>query len=606
MNGGQYVSVNVTAGMFYTFQTCGSSTFDSQITVYDNGGFNVLGYNDDACGLQSMVSYNCQTSGTVNVLLDEYNCMNTGACMDLTIDCSTALVLDSTNLPIVVINTIGGVQIPNQPKVDATMGVIYNGEGNMNHISDPYNEYYGNIGIEIRGSSSQMFPKKQYGFETRDPQGEPFDVTFFNMAYDNDWVLFAPYSDKSLMRNYLAYDMGWDCERWAPRTKFCEVFINGSYEGVYIFTERIKRKDGKVGTNDVEPDENSGNELTGDYIFKVDKTTSGGVIAWTSPYPPYNSTATIGFQMHDPELDSLTATQLNYIQNYVTTFEGILAGPNFDDPVNGFRAFADAESFIDFMLVNEVSKNVDGYRISTFLHKLRVSEGGKLIAGPLWDFNLAYGNANYCQGGQTSGWEIYFNQVCGGSLVNPFWWERMLQDTEFAHLTNCRYKELRQGPWNTDSLMQKIDSVASFLDDAQQRNFQRWPILGTYVWPNNFIGNTYQEEINYLKTWLTDRLTWMDQNMFGTCTDLGVEQLQTSQITVSPNPTSSYVEFHSNIPINDGTIEILDIDGKIILQNSINGAGKAVNLSGFETGMYYYKILNKNGIISSGKILKTN
>ena len=157
------------------------------------------------------------------------------------------------------------------------MGIIYNGEGVRNYMTDPFNEFDGNIGIELRGSSSQMFPKKQWGLETRDNFGNRNDVTLFNMAYDNDWILYAPYSDKSLIRNVMAYQMGRDLGGYAPRTKLCEVVLNGDYHGVYVLTEKIKRKDGKVGTNDVKPQDISGNELTGDYVIKIDKTTSGGV-----------------------------------------------------------------------------------------------------------------------------------------------------------------------------------------------------------------------------------------------------------------------------------------------------------------------------------------
>ncbi len=335
MYAGTYVTVSMQAGNMYTFTTCGNSSFDSQITVYDNTGTTVYGYNDDDCGLQSTVSVLATNNEVVHVLLDRYNCNNSSSsCMPLDIICDQPMTLDSSNLPIVVINTQNGASIPDTPKIDATMGIIYNGPGVRNYMTDPFNEYSGNIGIEVRGSSSQMFPKKQYSIETRDNFGNSNDITVFNMAYDNDWVLYAPYSDKSLIRNVLAYQMGWDLGDYAPRTKLCELVLNGEYRGVYVLTEKIKRKDGKVGTNDLEQWDNSGNELTGDYVLKIDKTTGGGVIAWTSPYPPYTGASqSIGFQLHDPPLDSLTTQQLNYIQNYITQFETALAGPNFDDHI---------------------------------------------------------------------------------------------------------------------------------------------------------------------------------------------------------------------------------------------------------------------------------
>jgi hypothetical protein len=513
-------------------------------------------------------------------------------------------VFSSSDLPIVVINTAGGAPIPNEPKIDATMGIIYNGEGVLNSMSDPFNHFNGNIGIETRGSSSQSFPKKQWGLETRDPQGNSIDVSFFDMAYDNDWVLQAPYSDKSLMRNVLTYKMGWDTDRYAPRTKFCEVVLNGEYQGVYVFMEKIKRKDGKVGIDDVKPVDTLDNELTGDYIFKVDKLTAGGQVAWTSPYPTFSSFQDIDLQLHDPELDSLVPVQLNYLQNTVTAFETALISPTFDDPIAGYDPYIDRQSFIDFMLVNEFGKNVDGYRISTFLHKLRLSEGGKIVAGPLWDFNLAFGNANYCQGGNTDGWEIDFNTYCAGGLNNPFWFERLTQDTLFANEMHCRWLELRADKWHTDSLMAWIDEQATILSQAHVRNFQKWPVLGSYVWPNNFVGNTYDEEIAYLKTWITDRANWMDANMFGSCPNATVDELEITQVRVFPNPAEDYVLFEFTEFISNAQLDMYDHSGKLIHSVTIRNTYQSeVDLTQFSNGMYTYRIHTSDFQPINGKLI---
>ncbi|NRA12091.1 MAG: CotH kinase family protein [Crocinitomicaceae bacterium] len=512
------------------------------------------------------------------------------------------LVFLNSDLPIVVINTVGGASIPDDPKLDATMGIIYNGEGVRNYMTDPFNEYDGNIGIELRGSSSQGFPKKQWGVETRDNFGVRNDVTIFGMAWDNDWILQAPYSDKSLMRNFLAYDMGRDLDEYAPRTKFCEVVLNGVYEGVYVFMEKIKRKDGKVGTNDLQTFDNSGNELTGDYVLKVDKTTSGGVIVWYSPFLPYpGSPNQVGFQAHDPSLDSLTPTQLTYIENHITSWETALDGPNFADPLTGYAPYVDMLSFVDFFLVNEISKNVDGYRISSFLHKLRTSEGGNIVAGPLWDFNLAFGNADYCEGGTTTDWQIDFYQICGGKV--PFWWGKMIQDPTYTHMLNCRWQEMRQGAWHTDSLMAKIDAIASFLDESQQRNFQRWQIHSQYIWPNNFVGNNFQEDIAYMKDWLTNRVNWMDANMYGSCPDLGLAEDQIEDVQVFPNPAKEDFNFVFKNHISNGSIQLMDVSGKIVFsQLGITGKGYKTHVANLSSGMYYYTF-DLDGVIVKGKLM---
>ena len=148
----------------------------------------------------------------------------------------------TSNLPIVIINT-NSVEIPDEPKITGSMGIIDNGPGNMNNQYDPPNDYDGYIGIEIRGQSSQMFPKKSYGFETRDADGENLDVSLLGMPEENDWVLYAPYSDKSMLRNFITFFMGSYLDPYCTRMAYCEVIVNNDYKGVYILMEKIKKDD---------------------------------------------------------------------------------------------------------------------------------------------------------------------------------------------------------------------------------------------------------------------------------------------------------------------------------------------------------------------------
>lgn len=519
------------------------------------------------------------------------------------------VVLTESNLPIVVINTVNSVNIPNEPKVAGMMGIINNGDGNMNYITDPYNEYYGHIGIETRGSSSGGFAKKAYGLETRLADSSNLNTSIFNWPADNDWILYAPYSDKSLIRNVLTYKIGRDMGRYAPRTQLCEVVLNGDYIGVYVFMEKIKVNPGRVAVDKMNYSDTVSNQLTGGYIVKIDKTTSGGIISWTSPYAAAApATGPIAYQLHDPAIDTINPAQEAYIENYITNFETALQGPNFTDPTLGYQPYIDMGSFVDFMIANEISKNVDGYRISTFYHKQHISDGGLLHAGPLWDFNLAWGNANYCQGGLTTGWEIYFNDVCGGggALNNPFHWNRLVQDPEFTHALNCRWQELRLSSLHEDTLMTYIDNLHTYLADAADRNFTKWPVLGTYLWPNNFVGNTYTEEIDYLKTWTMDRLTWLDANMFGSCTDLSLVAQTKVEYSIYPNPTdgNTTIRFSSNI--ENGRIEVLDISGKLIYSGEILYSNqKEISLNENQPGMYFVRIFNNSELIGNEKIIKT-
>lgn len=274
-----------------------------------------------------------------------------------------------SNLPILVINTMGQ-EIPDDPKITAQMGIIHKGPGQRNYLTDPFNEYNGKIGIEIRGSSSQSFPKKGYGLETWDAEGEDLDVSLLGMPKESDWVLHGPYSDKSLIRNALTYILAGRMMEYAPRVKMVELVINGEYMGVYLFTEKIKRDANRVNINKLDPDENQGDDLTGGYILKLDKTTGDNPmfpLYFSSQYraetPNFQE---IKFLYEVPDPEDITQQQRDYVQESVDRFENALHGEDYLDPETGYKNHIDVQTFIDFLLVNEVSKNVDGYRLSTF------------------------------------------------------------------------------------------------------------------------------------------------------------------------------------------------------------------------------------------------
>ena len=424
------------------------------------------------------------------------------------------LIFNSSNLPIVIINT-NGQTIIDDPRIVCDMGIIDNGIGVINSINDPFNDYNGKISIEFRGSSSQSFPKKSYALETQGVNGNNNNVSILGLPIENDWILYAPYSDKSLMRNFLTFDLGRKMGNYSPRTVFCELVINGDYKGIYISMEKIKRDNDRVDIAKLDSDDLSGDSLTGGYIIKIDKYTGTGGAGWLSDFPDIGG-GSLHLKYHYPEASVMLPQQLDYIEHYVDSFEYALNGPNFADTGIGYAKYIDVNSFIDLYIINELSKNIDGYRLSTYMYKDRDSNGGKLTMGPFWDYNLAYGNADYCNGGITSGWEV--NSGCGDD--NPFWFERLLDDTTYQNKLKCKWEYLRDRSFHQDSLFSFIDSIALYLNDAQQRNFQQWNILGNYIWPNYYVGNTYQDELIFIKDWISDRLVWIDNNIPGNCYQL--------------------------------------------------------------------------------------
>ncbi len=525
----------------------------------------------------------------------------------------------SSNLPIVVINT-SGQTIVDEPKITASMGIIDNGPGVRNNITDLFNNYDGKIGIEIRGSSSQSFPKKQYGVELRDDAGEGISASLLGMPAEEDWVLFAPYNDKSLMRDALAYKLGRDLGWYAPRTRFCEVVLNGQYQGVYVLIEKIKRDKNRVDINKLNPDEISGDNLTGGYIIKIDKETGSGNGGWTSQFTPpnRNGTQTIFYQYDYPKAADIVSQQKTYIKDFMASFESTLNSTTFNDPVTGYTKYIDVNSFIDFFIANEVSKNVDGYRLSTYLYKPKDSDGGKLHMGPIWDFNLGFGNADYCTKGNPEGWVTNFNTICNGDFwLIPFWWNRLNQDATYRSMMAARWAELRADKFQTSKIISYIDSVYTVLNtvlpsevkSSQQRNFQRWPVLGTYVWPNYYVGSSFQDEVNWLKAWVTNRLNWMDANMPTVIT--GTEE-NVSDFTISafPNPFEQDITIEYTLT-NSGrfTVELFDVMGKSVTTTSETRDHPGtyqltLHAEGFATGVYYYRANSGNTAPVTGKVVK--
>ncbi len=421
--------------------------------------------------------------------------------------------LEST-LPLIIIDA-GGQPILDDPKIDADLLVIDNGEGALNCVTD-VPAFAGPIGIETRGSTSQMYPKKSFGIETRDDFGDDLDVSILGMPAESDWVLYGPYPDKTLIRDVLTDHLATQMGHYASRTRHVEVILEGEYWGVYVWMERIKQGPGRVAITDIDVDDIAGDALTGGYILKVDKLTGDVGASWVSPY-----SSEVTLQVHHPKDSKIVPAQAEYIQAAVTEFEDTLAGPDFADPMVGYAAKIDVTSYIDFMILQELGRTVDGYRSSSFFYKDRDSVDGRFVAGPMWDFNLSYGNADYCEAFSTTGYQYEFDSVCGDffTVEIPFWWQRLLEDPKFADTLRCRWESLREGLLSDEAITAFVEAKALELTDAGAvaRNFERWPILGEYVPWNAYVGATYAEEIEYLLKWISMRAAWLDDNFGGAC-----------------------------------------------------------------------------------------
>ena len=433
------------------------------------------------------------------------------------------VVIDSTNLPIVWID-VDGATIDRYERIGGRMKIIHNGKGQLNYgdtVAHPgqHIDYEGNIAIRYRGNSSYgSSDKKPYSFRTLSkPFDEGYDkkkVPILGMGKDNNWALLAPYSDKSMIRDLLAFEAARPWMEYTPQGRLCEVYLDGIYYGVYILCEVVSKGVHRLNLGD--PGE-SGDELTGGYLMEVGTNDE---MTHVSKHHPTNADGTITyedrnifFQYKSPDYEDMTWDQINYINGAVDRMEDAFAADNFKDPEEGYRKYIDVQSFMDYQIISEFGHNVDAYRLSAKFYKHRdsINPRFKMV---IWDFNLAFGNCRYNQGYFTSNWvsRMNANFHTSGDPMIPFWWQRLISDNDYVLQRRARWAEMRQANLRDDRLWATIDSLANEVTccGAEARNTQAWPRWGMYVWPNYYIADSYEAEINYIKEWLVKRIAWLD------------------------------------------------------------------------------------------------
>ena len=581
------------------------TNYDCQLYIFENNcnGSPVNVEELNSAVLRYSAAYNSKITAqfvaantTYFIVVDGYSASSNGD-YQLNVNESVGLnAPDSTNIPLIMINTNTQI-IVDEPKINVDFKIIDNSPNSFNYPSDSGNIYSGIAGIEIRGSYSATLPQKPYGIETRDIQGNNNNVSLFGMPQENDWILIANYNDKTFLRNVLAFDLFEKMGHYAPRTKLCEVVVNDIYNGIYVFTEKIKRDNGRVDIAKLDLDDNFGDSLTGGYIFRVDYWNQNN--SWISNYnnPNFPNDA-VRYVYNYPDYDEITIQQKNYIQNLVGDFEDALWSNDFEDLILGYRPFINTRSFIDYFIVNEFARNVDGFKKSRNFYKDKSSKDSLIYAGPVWDFDWAYKDhsSSMING---SGWR---HDYSGPTDVKPpGWYIRLLQDTTFANELNCRYFNLRNTILDTSNIFSFIDSLSSMLSEPQNRHYTRWPILGINVGtPEVGIQPTsYSGEIIKFKNWINERLIWLDANMPGNCPNLSVSENKKTYLVTYPNPSSNIVNVYSEASIKN--ITLFDNVGRLIFKKeNIYSKNFQMNVSDLH-GFFTFKIelsnkevINKN------------
>ena len=496
--------------------------------------------------------------------------------------------LTSTNLPIVLITAKEEVQ--RTGRITARMKIIHNGAGLTNYADtishpDQHIDYEGYIGIRYRGNSSYTYSaKKPYSFRPLDRPMEAGGswkrVPILGMPSDNNWALLAPYNDKSMMRDILAFEISRPWMEYTPQGRFCEVIFNDVYYGVFLLTEVVSKGEGRLDLND--PGE-VGDKLTGGYIMEVDRNegqcyrslflpvrSNGSVIASTYIY----------FQYKHPDYEDLSAAQKAYIQGEIDQMEQAFAHYSFRDSKTGECLYIDEMSFIDYQLAMEIGHNVDAYRLSGKFFKRRDSSDPRFKM-VIWDMNLAYGNADYQDGFRTDTWVYQMNDILpekASTNMVPFWWYKLNKEAKYRQHLKERWADYRRSNLRIDSLMAKIDSLSMVLTigGAEQRNSRAYPVWGIYVWPNHYVAKNFKDEIVFLKRWLINRIMWMDEQLeyvpelprgdVNGDSELGISDVNVLIDLIGSSGNIPDVSLRSRADVNgDGEINVNDVNALIDL-----------------------------------------
>lgn len=367
-----------------------------------------------------------------------------------------------TGLPVLYINTKNEQTIPHGEYVLGNLAF----EGTAD-----FPAFEKNLKIRGRGNSTWgSFPKKPYQikFEEKTPM--------LDMPADKRWLLLANYSDKTMIRNQVAFELGYlSVLDWTPQGRFIELVLNGDYQGTYQLTQKVEESSDRVDISDH------------GYLLEVDqleRLADDDVFFETSEYL---------FNIKEPKVE-FNDPRYNYIRDHIVELEHALFNEHFDDPEHGYARYIDAASFADWYLINEIAKNNDAiFYTSVYMN---MEPGGKLKMGPIWDFDIAFGNINYNSNETPEGFWI----------KNASWINRLLEDDAFVDLVKERFAYFLD---NKGLIHHQIEHNRTLLKVAQEENDNTWHTIGMEVWPNYMVFDTYDEEVDYLKDWIDQRLDWL-------------------------------------------------------------------------------------------------
>ncbi|MEW6158352.1 MAG: lamin tail domain-containing protein [Verrucomicrobiota bacterium] len=415
---------------------------------------------------------------------------------------ASSVVNFTSDLPLLIIHNFGAGSVPANGDQFAYIALFEPGDNGRTSLTNAP-ALRTRAGINIRGSSTLFYPKSSFSVEWWDEFDQDRDLSPLGLPAESDWVLYAPNNfEPVLIHNPFIFQLSNDIGRYAPRTRFVEVYLNTSggtvssanYNGIYVLMEKIKRGPDRVDVHGLEPEHTRPPQVTGGYMMKIDRLDPGDSgfnaaqqnIGYVDPKEPE-----IELPQRDP--------QEQYIRNYMNAFGTALNGANYTNPTTGYPAYVDAPSWLDHHILNVLAFNVDALRLSAYFYKERE---GKLGFGPIWDFDRALGSTD----GRDSNPRVWRSRSgdLGTDFFNYPWWGRMFTDPNFWQGWIDRWQELRDSHFSIANLNALVDRFANQVRQAQPREQGRWGVAPR--------GGSYQSEVNMMKSWLASRVNFIDTN----------------------------------------------------------------------------------------------
>lgn len=366
-------------------------------------------------------------------------------------------------------------------------------------------------GFHIRGQSSANYDKKPYRVELRKVDGTDRDCAMLGMPGESDWVLHSPFPDKALIRNAFVYSLGPDMGLKAPRAAFAEVYVNSAarplessdYQGVYLLVETIKNQKDRLNLQQLKETDTTLPAIAGGYIFKFEWQVSD--IGQKLVCPSGQQNCWDFLEVADP--DPWNQRQQDFLTQYLRSFVTGLHSATPADPTTGYPAFMDVPSFVNQVILHELTRNLDAYTRSQYFYKDR---DGKMNAGPLWDYDLTAGVGS----GNTAltGWQ--YESIASRFRTTADWFPVLIAEPTFKAAVIARWKELRQSSLSDAAVSARIVRLTTGLANGAQRNFQKWNNLttariGFFQTPT---AATWDEQVKAMQSWLLGRMAWLDMN----------------------------------------------------------------------------------------------